>query len=64
MIINQQIGLKISDINSNDKKLNYNFRILFYFKLFNINYFNIKMKANSILKNIKIFEECYSFLKY
>lgn len=45
MIINQQIGLKISDINSNDKKLNYNFRILFYFKLFNINYFNIKMKA-------------------
>lgn len=63
MIINQQIGLKISDINSNDKKLNYNFRILFYFKLFNINYFNIKMKANSILKNIKIFEESYSFLK-
>lgn len=64
MIINQQIGLKISDINSNDKKLNYNFRILFYFKLFNINYFNIKMKGNSILKNIKIFEESYSFLKY
>lgn len=42
MIINQEIGLKISDLNSIDIKLNYA-RILFYFKLFNINYFNIQM---------------------
>lgn len=63
--MNQQIGLKISDLNSLDKKLNY-IRILFYFKLFSINYFIIQMKANSILKpkNIKIFEKNYSFLKY